>query len=551
MLSTWSPSAIADRFQQRARAIPNAALNLPGCAPQAEFRRSPAAARIGELAFDDGLFLFHFEHRVPLGLPEHWVPEHAPELAEPPAWSAGVLPEAKYQSFQHDLLLGSFHPGHRAKWSTHELCHGLVGFAWKPGASDFFHATAGRLAELLPVALWYGFDEACLRRCERHAGGGALFRTHCAECERVASADAAGSIEGIEVGLRYLDRELAAVERSRRTGTVVPHRFATLDLAEDGVAYAAAHRERLASPQMEAWAQRFLPVGAGRLESLDALIERLLNVAAALVGEVPLPPRVPSPVAGRYLWTVQDLAWRISVVQADCEGEAAAALDGLLDRLSAAVPACLTGDAKAASAALTAAGQEYVALNEEFELALPADVFALGYGNAELPPGDDGAAQLLSEGLATCSVDSLERLDDPAAAVRNLLVRDRMSPRRVPLARRWAESLDGEPADLARYEAMVTTLPMPTPRLTSGAAPWRVRPGVAIESFACDIQAVAAGASGGDPVGIAAWRQDDGEVAVAELDVDVADALQRGEVPEAVGDALQQLGLLEAVRFEE
>jgi hypothetical protein len=103
----------------------------PGCAPSSEFLRSPAAMRVGQLAARDGLTLFHFEHRVHLPLPLDWVPEHDPELAEPPQWVGGVLPEAKYQSFQHDSPLGSFHPGHRAKWSTHELCHALVGFAWR------------------------------------------------------------------------------------------------------------------------------------------------------------------------------------------------------------------------------------------------------------------------------------------------------------------------------------------------------------------------------------------------------------------------------------
>src|SRR5690606_36544266 len=108
---------------------------LPSGAPAADFARSPAARRVGALAARDGLFLFHFEHRRHSQLPAIFLSEGLdPELAQPPLWSDGRLPEAKYQSFRHDLMIGSFHPGHRGKWSTHELCHGLVGFGWRAGA---------------------------------------------------------------------------------------------------------------------------------------------------------------------------------------------------------------------------------------------------------------------------------------------------------------------------------------------------------------------------------------------------------------------------------
>ena len=143
-------------------------------APAHELLRSPASQAVGRLAMQSNLLLSHFEHRVELALPEEWLPTDRPDLGETPVWQNGVLPEAKYQAFRHDRISGSFHPSHRAKWTGHELCHGLVGFAWKPSASRFFHALASRLAEVLPVALWYFLDEANLRRCPSHQGGAAL-----------------------------------------------------------------------------------------------------------------------------------------------------------------------------------------------------------------------------------------------------------------------------------------------------------------------------------------------------------------------------------------
>ena len=172
--------------------------------PVAELTRSTAARRVAELASESELVVSCFEHRVRLPLPERWCPDDRPDLGEPPGWEAGVLPEAKYQSFCHDRRVASFHPGHRAKWMTHELCHGLVGFAWRPDASILFHALAARLAEVLPVALWYFFDEIDLLRCPRHVGSGALFDLLCPACEALAGTAHPRRPEGDAFRERYL-----------------------------------------------------------------------------------------------------------------------------------------------------------------------------------------------------------------------------------------------------------------------------------------------------------------------------------------------------------
>ena len=65
-------------------------------APVAEYMRSPAAYRVANAAQDSGLFLFHYETRQHLELPEHWVPPHQPELAAPSQWVDGVLPGLEF-----------------------------------------------------------------------------------------------------------------------------------------------------------------------------------------------------------------------------------------------------------------------------------------------------------------------------------------------------------------------------------------------------------------------------------------------------------------------
>ena len=133
--------------------------------------------------------------------------------------SAASLPEPKYQAFRHDLLVASFHPGHRAKWTAHELCHALVGFAFRPGAPVLFHALGAWLAEFLPVALWYFFDEAGLQEVPRHqaraALSGALRRVRVG---RAAGPDDASrqAAKFIREGEAFVKRELAAITRSTR-----------------------------------------------------------------------------------------------------------------------------------------------------------------------------------------------------------------------------------------------------------------------------------------------------------------------------------------------
>jgi len=418
-------------------------VQIPG-APLRDFARSPAACRIGELAAENGLFLFNFEHRVELELPDAWIEPGRQEEAQTPQWVDGMLPERKYQSFRHDLQIGSFHPGHRAKWTTHELCHGLVGFAWSPDGTPFFHAMAGRLAELLPVALWYFFDEFRLGRCRDHKGSGALFQTFCPRCEEVAAEGPRewDSDRWIRGGIGYFEKELEKLDASLREGRPIANRWFQIDLTGDGVAYARGHHRRLSSASFGRFAEQFLVPGGGYHRDIASLRERVVAVAKALLlGEALTPFAAPEEARNR--WIVQDMAWRLLQIRAETDGEAAVSLDRLIDLL-------------ASDRSPEVAVEAYIALHEEVFVPAPSEIFAVGYAIGDVY--GHGCAQLRA-GLASICPLTLEIFDD--AGVDPVAAFSRLDPaRRVSLGLRWADWLTSrhpQLADLARYELALRT----------------------------------------------------------------------------------------------
>ncbi len=550
VFSDIDAAEVAARWQARpVREAPR----LVGCPPH-ELGRTPAAARIGELAQQAGLFCFHFEHRVHLPLPEHHVPVGRPELTEPPIWTGGVLPEPKYQSFRHDLPIGSFHPQHRGKWTAHELAHGLAGFGWSPRATSFFHATAGRLAELLPVALWYWFDEVFLRRCPLHQGGGALFRLFCRDCEEVQAPMAVdpGAADRIADGLAYMEAEFAAIRETRARGAIVPHRHATLDLSSDGVAYAQSHGERLGSAEFTDFVDRFVIDGGGLSGSLDALVDRVVGVTRAVLLDEPLRPLAPSPEHGRARWILQDVAWRLMCVHCQTSGAAAAGLEGALDVLANAVSATTNADREPREVHVALTVAAYRALHADFDLPDPADVFALGYAVGGLSHRSEGAIRQLGEGLAGPCAGSLELAG--RGSITTLVVRDQDSPVRLPLADRWAGALSeggGDAASLARLEAALSVVPRRAQAELDGpsAGSWRLATGARIERFDRDVLALVDGrAAARQELILGIVRGRDGEPVMVGLDPQTAGDLDALPGPlnlhpdELAG--LQRLGLI-------
>ncbi|MCB9665234.1 MAG: hypothetical protein H6732_14075 [Alphaproteobacteria bacterium] len=552
-----TPAQVAAHLRAEAAALAaGGAVEAPDATARQELARTPAAAAVSREAARQGLFHFHFEHRVHLELPEAWLdPASGPGAGDPPAWEAGVLPEPKYQAFRHDLAVASYHPGHRAKWAVHELCHGLVGFAWQPGASPFFHATAGRLAELLPVALWYFLDEAFLRRCPDHQGQGALYRASCARCEALAGplADDEAAEAHLEAGQRFVARELDAVARSRREGRPIPHRHATLDLCSDGVAYARSHGTRLAHPAFAGWMERFAVAGGGWSPSLDALEDRVLAVFDHLLGGPPPPALAPSALHGRWRWTLQDLGARLVQHGLDLPRRAAARVALAVDALAEAVPATTRADDDPDAAGRRALQRVQEALEP---LGTGPEVWATGYALPGLPPATEG----LAEGLPTATplvVDLLgPRLPEALTA---FAAHDLAHPRRLPLAARWAAwwATQQAPvvADLAAWEAAAThaTTPLQPPLGPARDARRALADGVQLVRAAHDVLALAERVDAGGlqlgagpgwgvdavdgqplapaPTALVVALAADGELLVLDVDPETADVLAALDPP--------------------
>lgn len=554
----------------------------PGGSPESDYYRSPAAARVGSFAAQSGLRLFHYELREQFDLPADWLPEDiSEEHSLSPEWAHGVLAERKYQSFRHDQMLGGFNPGHRGKWSTHELCHGLVGFGYRIDPSPLFIATAGRLAELVPVVLWYFLDEIGLQRCPIHQGGGALFRVYCPDCERLAgTARTSQPVEPLlQEAAAFMDRELAAVARSRRTGRPVPHQWATLNLCSDGLAYAHAHGGRLRSPVFQDYAERFLIPGGGHSESLDQLENRVLEVFLAISGDQEsLSPWAPSPDHGEFRWKAQDLGWRLTMAAQGQEGAPRSALEQLLDNLSVlcqgtASPGLSSQELEASwERALHELGALDALLGEGSAASLAAVGYPIGHYGCSVP--------LVVEGLVSATPLTMQLLEDAedTALIRAFVAEERS--RREPLATRWTDYLEaaGPPliAELALYErALLQATPSAD---VSVLGPWvsglaRLGKSYRIYEFRWNIVDIAARVESGeyfgaeDPQGLRVVEESGseptpertllllgyepgGELVLADIDDELADILRSGRLDGLAEETLAWLADIGAIEPE-
>jgi hypothetical protein len=314
-----------------------------------------------------------------------------------------------------------------------------------------------RLAETIPVALWYFLDEAGLRRCPDHPRGHARLELHCAACAAVASR---GPDDDEDPGLlaegrAFVRREIDAAMRSLRERRPVPSRWLTIDLCSDGLAYVAAHGPRLRSDAWARHAQAFADPDDGWHVTPDALIARMEAVLADLCGGAAAPP-----LAGAHpRRAARDVAARLVQVAEDCDPDTADVLWALHDAL-------------AADTDVARALHGYAALFEEVELPTPEEVFAVGY---DLLPGAGGgrppqrpppglAATQLRDGVRSCVPATLQALGGAADGLVARFVDDDDWTRR-PLGVRFASWLAGIPdvsADvraLARLEADLAHLP--------------------------------------------------------------------------------------------
>lgn len=546
---------------------------VPG-APAVELARSPAAATIGGLAARSGLRLSHFEHRHHLAVPEAWVPGDRADLVARPSWVGGRLVEPKYAAFAYDAPVGSFHPGHHPKWTAHELCHGLVGFAWRPDATAHFHVQAARLNEVLPVALYYFLDEAGLRRCTRHTDVGGVFDGVCLACDRAAAQgprlDDVRAEDWLRRGRDFVRDELAAVGRARRTGLLAGHRWAHLDLESDALAYVATHGPRMASHTFGRYVELFLSPGLGLVAHLEDLEARVWSLLDTLCGGQAAEPLT----AGADAVVAADVGMRLLTVAADLEGDdVAVALDALAERLAGA-PGDLAGVVAA-----------YRDLAAEWHLPAAEAVFANGYdlpgvsSDSEGGPSKLGREHLdLAAGIAEVLPQTEAILGDAFEGLVERFVAEEV-PVRAPAARRfaaWLAATDpGVVADLARYESAVAhpLPPDPCAEVFAGqaAADGRLRraEGLDVLQLGVDIDGLMAALDAPTeaevdvaerPVSLVVRRRAGGDVLVAEVGEVAAAALAHlgddgAEPAEALGltlaeaTSLVDLGVLVPARF--
>ena len=408
--------------------------------PVHELKRSTSSAKITELARASHLLFSQFEHRYHMPLPEAWCPPGHEGLSARPHWLAGHLVEHKYSHFRYDNPIASYHPSHDEKWTTHELCHALVGFAWHTKASPLFHSISARLSELLPVALWYFFDEIDLRRCPEHADGGDLFGQSCVDCKRAAELGPLSTprIHFKAEGKRFVEREMAAIARTRRTGIPSGHRYATLDLNNDALTWTLANRARLESEEFAWFRSLFLTPAQAAFDNLDAMEARVIEVMNCILDEGECRPLAGS----RALWSAQDLAWRLMVVSMDCEGECQDRLRDLVQNLAS----------NPTQAQVLAVAESYQEMTTEWYLPESDDVLALGYDYGH---GKARHRAQISEGLEATLPNTAALLGDAFAPVVDAFVSGDHLVRR-PLARRFSDFLDREApgltAEMARYE---------------------------------------------------------------------------------------------------
>jgi hypothetical protein len=410
-------------------------------APRSELIRSTAARRVALAAQASNLFLTHFESRLHLEQPEAWLPTDRPDLAGTAYWARGQRIEPKYAHFRYDMPLGSFHPSHRAKWTTHELCHGLVGFAWRPNQSRFYHHAAARLSEVVPVALWYFFDEVDVNRCELHRTEGLLFGELCGACERLSHVQGTVSTNPAlnESGAQFVQREVDAVFRSIESGYMIEHRHLTLNLAKDGAAWASAHCGRLNDPLYNWFRERFLTAEQGAFSSLEDLRERVLAVTKHLAfGEALTPWK-----AQRSTWIAHDLADRMLTICAQCDGDAQAQLKVLIsdladDQTDTGVEQAIEG---------------YESLFEDYYVPDPDACFGVGY---QLPSGYGHHGDTIKEGLETACPQSTRKLGERLKTLVGQFTA-RRAPVRRGIAREFSDEMNSELSpferDLLKYES--------------------------------------------------------------------------------------------------
>ena len=261
--------------------------------PLGEVVASPFAIRAVALAVASGASSVHYELRVPVPWPDRFATDDAVATDAHGYWDVGVLQAGKYRSFTQDEPFATYNPNHMSKWGPHELMHRVCGFFWRPGATRWETYVGARLNELLPVVLWYGFDE--LARLDRDG----FSRVRDANDRPARLKDARWLVEpspelearvrrgltNFREGFTHFDREMAAIDEELKLGRPVtaPHEF--LNSSSDAIAYVVGHFGRLTDPVVGAMIGTVLQSGRDFVPSIPAYRARIENDLERLVRE--------------------------------------------------------------------------------------------------------------------------------------------------------------------------------------------------------------------------------------------------------------------------
>lgn len=361
--------------------------------PEKDRKRSSRAQSVIKFAELKELGIFHFEMRKQMDEPEEW----STGLAEDYRWNKGFLHEGKYSAFKTDCLLASFQPAHRSQWSSHELLHNIVGFSWVEKGSLFYHALSSRLSELLPVALFYFFDEIDSVKCERHRFSSALYGETCFECEKTFGLESVERSFYKDQAQAFVKQEIEAIKKSIHTGVMYENVFSGLNLTSDAMQFAKMQYPRLTDPVCSSLFNDYF-VNEGLVHtSLDSLLERVETVFEALM-ENDFSPLNDLNMPDKQRALALDIASRLSLMKKHVEQD-----KDLLKRIDALLE---TEFSNLKSGSFDSCIEKYTNLSDEYELIPAEDIFAVG---VPLSSEYGLALEQVEDGLASCLPMTLEQ----------------------------------------------------------------------------------------------------------------------------------------------
>jgi hypothetical protein len=415
-------------------------MNIENC-PDLDINRSPIAQLIAEIAQANNFFLSHYEYRYQLTTPSEW---ENPIWANKVQWAGGYLPESKYQSFRNDLRIGSFHPGHQSKWSTHELCHSICGFAWNQNFSFLEHSLAARLAELIPVIVFYFLDEVNLNRCSKHLNNIWLKMPYCNDCEKVIATQIITpnyyKEKLIGEAKYFFYKELSAIRESLKTGNLVSNLYGHLDLNSDSIFYVKAHHKRLKSDEFLKFTKYFK--SDFHFNSLDQFIVYLEELFLYFINFLETNKKIKLNIKSKEkeFWIAQDFVWRIFD------------LEKLTPHINLYTQEWFMElSEKPTNETIKRIIEEYKSLEKKNKLIAHDNFFALGY---KLDNYLAYSKKSIKEGLLSASPNGLKEIDINADYFTLFM---QQLPCRVPLGYRFLNQLklSGIENHLAELECMI------------------------------------------------------------------------------------------------